>query len=93
MAFLVAGLGMPGGLRPRAGSAAPPLVMAACKLPDVKGDSQCGHLEVFEDRARGSGRTISIQGGTATCRIRVTPLRRRVRARRRSWTRCGRDRG
>jgi pimeloyl-ACP methyl ester carboxylesterase len=35
--------------------------MAACKLRDVEGDSQCGHLVVFEDRVRGSGRTISIQ--------------------------------
>jgi pimeloyl-ACP methyl ester carboxylesterase len=58
--FLVAGLGMPGAVPPHAGFAAPPLVMAACKLPDVKGDSQCGHLDVFEDRVRGSGRRISI---------------------------------
>jgi pimeloyl-ACP methyl ester carboxylesterase len=58
---LAAWLGMPGGVPPHAGSPPPPLVMAACALPDVKGDAQCGHLEVFEDRLRGSGRTITIQ--------------------------------
>jgi pimeloyl-ACP methyl ester carboxylesterase len=58
---MIAALGMRGGMPPGAGSAAPPLVMTACKLPDVEGDSQCGHLEVFEDRVLGSGRTISIR--------------------------------
>ncbi len=51
---------MRGGVPPHAGSSVPPLVMGACTLPDVKGDSQCGQLEVFEDPERGSGRRISI---------------------------------
>jgi pimeloyl-ACP methyl ester carboxylesterase len=58
--LLVAGITMmPGGL-PRASSSVTPLVMAPCTLPGVASGSQCGHLEVFEDRDRRSGRTISI---------------------------------
>jgi pimeloyl-ACP methyl ester carboxylesterase len=34
--------------------------MTACKLPGVGGDAHCGHLDVFEDRTRRSGRTISL---------------------------------
>ncbi len=58
--LVVAGLGIAGGVPPGFGPAAPRIVMAACTLPGVPGESQCGQLDVFEDRVRGSGRTIGI---------------------------------
>ncbi len=40
---------------------APVSILAPCDLPEISGKAQCGSYEVFEDRASGKGRKISIR--------------------------------
>jgi pimeloyl-ACP methyl ester carboxylesterase len=38
-----------------------PLILTACEVPGIPGKAQCGQYEVFEDRASGKGRKISLR--------------------------------
>lgn len=38
-----------------------PLILSACEVPGISGKAQCGRYEVFEDRAAGKGRKISLR--------------------------------
>lgn len=61
-------------LAARPASAQPPrVVLVPCHPAGFSGEARCGHYDVYEDRAAGKGRTISLN-------IVVLPARRRTAA-------------
>src|SRR5262245_31901789 len=55
---LVVGCAVP---RPPPRAPIAPIALTTCKVPNVDRDARCGTYEVFEDRARGTGRKLRLK--------------------------------